>query len=166
MLKFIENEILRFSNEIKVDTNELSSTLLFVAIKGKRFIAGHIGDGVIGVINKDGSTKVLSHPQNGEAANQTYFTTTFFKKERLRLYKGNIKNIDGFILFSDGVEDSLYHKQTKTLATSVFSMCSWLKTYNSFDVSMALYKNLNDIIRKKTIDDCSIALIVREEEDE
>ena len=62
-------------------------TLLFVSIKNNKYIAGHIGDGIIGIIDEKGDAIVLSEPENGEFANTTYFTTSENYKYHLRLYR-------------------------------------------------------------------------------
>jgi len=48
-----------------VDLKNLSSTLLFVAVKNEHYLAGSLGDGIIGVLRNDNNIDVLSHPDNG-----------------------------------------------------------------------------------------------------
>ena len=86
---------------------ELASTLLFVSIKNNKYIAGHIGDGIIGIIDEKGDAIVLSEPENGEFANTTYFTTSKNYKYHLRLYRGEIDNYNSFFLMSDGAAEGL-----------------------------------------------------------
>jgi len=66
VIKKIEEKLAKEATIRGIEIKELSSTLLFVAIKNDRFIAGHIGDGVIGVLNKYVKISVLSKPDNGE----------------------------------------------------------------------------------------------------
>ena len=65
---FIVTEIVNALNgvalSLDVSIKELAATLLFVAIKDKRMLIGHIGDGVI-CYQKDGALKVASKPTNG-----------------------------------------------------------------------------------------------------
>ena len=49
----------------KEPLDSMACTLLFAAYKDGRYIAGHIGDGIIAVTNGTGSF-VLSTPENGE----------------------------------------------------------------------------------------------------
>ena len=51
------------SDELNASLKDLSSTLLFVAVKGNKFLAGHIGDGLIGSFDESGS-QVFSPPEN------------------------------------------------------------------------------------------------------
>ncbi len=44
------NNLTDKSKELNCNIADLSSTLLFVAIKNGRYLAGHIGDGVIGIM--------------------------------------------------------------------------------------------------------------------
>jgi hypothetical protein len=161
ILKFIERELEKVAKNRGIDFNELSSTLLFVAIKGDNVIVGHIGDGVIGKLNKDNELSVLSYPETGEYANSTFFTTSKGYKRRLRLIRGKIKNIKGFILMSDGTEESLYNKQKKTLADINKNLIRWLDKYSENRVEDVLYSNLKNIISKRTYDDCSLGIMYK-----
>ena len=93
---------------------ELSSTLLFFAVKGDYYISGHIGDGIIIGLYSDNNTKrvkVLSEPENGEQSNITFFVTNSDAKEHLRMKAGHLENLNGVLLSSDGACDVLYKHQ-------------------------------------------------------
>ncbi|MNN86975.1 hypothetical protein D3C81_2044590 [compost metagenome] len=47
------------------DINDLACTLSFVAYSQGRYMAGHLGDGVIASIDSDGQLQTLSPPENG-----------------------------------------------------------------------------------------------------
>jgi serine/threonine protein phosphatase PrpC len=155
---YIENELKKMTND-DISFKDLSSTLLFVAIKNNQFIIGHIGDGVIGMLDNQNNIKTISKPENGEFSNSTFFTTSIKYPERLRILKGRIKNAVGFILMSDGAEESLYSKKEKNLSDINKTIINWLKNNSEKDVEKALYKNLEQIISKKTSDDCSIGIM-------
>ena len=155
----IEKELKSFSEEKKINIKELSSTLLFIVVKNNKFIIGHIGDGVIGGLMNDGSIRVLSEPENGEFHNSTYFTTSENNKNRLRIKKGTIKEIIGFILMSDGTSESLYDSNKKELSKANIDMINWLALGSENKVTEALSKNLSNLIIQKTLDDCSIAIM-------
>lgn len=155
----IEKELKTVATQNNLDFNSLSSTLLFVAIKNKKFIIGHIGDGVIGMLDNKNKISTISQPENGEFANSTFFTTSLKYKNRLRITKGTTKNCLGFILMSDGTEESLYDKKNKQLINTSGVIINWLKAHSEEDVENALYDNLKKEIAKKTLDDCSIGII-------
>ena len=73
--RHIHNRLLesvrRAASRHDCDVRALASTLLFVAHKGHRFLAGHIGDGLIAQIDEGGTPHTLSPPDNGEFANET-----------------------------------------------------------------------------------------------
>lgn len=142
-----------------IDIKELSSTLLFIVIKKDKFIVGHIGDGVIGVLDKNNNISVLSHPDNGEYLNSTFFTTTENYPNRLRIIRGNIVDSTGFILMSDGSGESLYNSRTKKLAPVNAEIINWLNAGSSEEVHIAIQSNLNEIIKQKTFDDCSLGIL-------
>ncbi len=122
-------------------------------------IQGKIGDGVIGMLDSGNNLKTISKPDNGEFSNSTFFTTSTKYKERLRILKGRLKSADGFILMSDGVEDSLYDKKKESLSDTNKIIINWLENNTEKEVEKALYSNLEQIISKQTSDDCSIGIM-------
>lgn len=147
------------ASELETNIDDLSSTLLFVSLKNDRYIAGHIGDGVIGYLFND-NINILSYPDNGEYANSTYFVTSSDARKYLRIYRGDLTGITGFILISDGVaEGGLYDKGNKKLTLGAKKVLEWLDNNLSSDVSSALHDNLEKIFKERTADDCSINLL-------
>lgn len=159
IIKNIEERLAVESKNRGINIKELSSTLLFVVIKNDKFIVGHIGDGVIGVLDKDNKISVLSHPDNGEYSNSTFFTTTDSYPDRLRVIKGSIVDSTGFILMSDGTDEFLYDSKTKKLAPVNAEIINWLDGRSSEEVKSALQWNLNNKIIPKTHDDCSLGIL-------
>ena len=95
------------------DYDDYLCTLEFVVVKGGRYIAGHCGDGVIGIlIDEIGEERIdtLSKPENGAAANLTFFINDKNSAPHLRFYCGSMAAVGGFILMSDGPEEALYNK--------------------------------------------------------
>lgn len=140
--------------------SDLSSTLLLVAVKKQHYLALHIGDGVIGCFERHGLT-VLSAPENGEFSNQTWFTTTLSKADSLRVYRGDVSSISGFILMSDGVEPSLYDMRKNRLPDAVINLLIQNQRLPSSKMSELLEQSMEISIVPRTTDDCSIALLSR-----
>lgn len=159
LLDYISATLNNLAKEQNIEVKDLSSTLLFVALKEDKFIIGHIGDGVIGVLDKDNKIHVLSHPENGEFSNSTYFTTSSNYPSRMRIKKGVMQNSIGFILMSDGTANSLYDIKNKRLAEINIDIINWLEKESSETVKLALTENLENIIKKKTLDDCSLGVM-------
>lgn len=152
-------ELNDFAQDNNCTIDDLASTLLFVAKKSSKVIWGHIGDGVIGVKTSD-RLQCLSEPENFEHANVTVFVTSPNASDHLRINK--TENIDdvGLVLMSDGSAESLYSKQKKELAPALNQMFGWLENYSEKEVSGALHENLENLIKTKTTDDCSISLML------
>ncbi len=159
LIDYIENELQKITTNNNITFKDLSSTLLFIAIKNNKFIIGHIGDGVIGMLDNKDNLKTISKPDNGEFSNSTFFTTSIKYKERLRILKGTLKSSVGFILMSDGAEESLYNKKEESLSDTNKIIINWLKNNNETDVEKALFSNLEQVISKQTSDDCSIGIM-------
>ncbi len=145
------------------DLKDLSSTLLFVAIKDERCLIGHLGDGAIGALYGD-KLKVISNPDNGEYANQTFFITTKNAHKALRLFKeDNIKekDIKAFVLMSDGSTEGLYSKKDKkfvdALQTHIIEITKQDKEKKQKDIEELIQK----VRETKSFDDCSIAILAK-----
>ena len=101
-----------FMEQYKLDTLErLSCTLLFCAVKDRRVIAGHIGDGLIACVSENG-VRPLTMPQNGANASSTYFVTAPHAADYLRIIKTTTDDIHGIALMTDGVQDSVYDENS------------------------------------------------------
>jgi serine/threonine protein phosphatase PrpC len=145
------------ASKLHCDKSELSSTLLFAAIKGNRFIIGHIGDGVI-CGEKDNALVLLSAPENGEFANTTYFVTSNNYKHHFRIYRGDVSEFSSFYLMSDGASESLFHKKTQKISPVLSSFSQWMESHPIAEVNEALSENIKEYFSKHTTDDCSIII--------
>lgn len=99
-------------NEMEEVTSmeQLSCTLLFCAVKDRRVLAGHIGDGLMVRISSDGICP-LTMPQN-DPAGHTYFVTANHAADYLRIVKTTTDNLHAVCLMSDGVQDSVYDENS------------------------------------------------------
>ena len=140
--------------------DELASTLLFVAHKGNKFLAGHIGDGVIVKVDETGHPSTLSLPENGEYANTTVFVTDEKASSHFRIYYGETSpNFLGFLIMSDGCAESLYEKKLDRPAAAITKLLVWNKEVSRRKIKSILAANLNGAFSKKSTDDCSLALM-------
>lgn len=144
----------------------LASTALVVAIKRNRYIAAHLGDGLIGMRGTDSHgyfLRTLSCPDNGEYSNETTFTISSDAINRIRVYRGLIRDgascVTGFILMSDGPEVALYRKQDKCLAPACSKLLDAASQVSKRETNRLLHESLDLISSTKTFDDCSIALM-------
>lgn len=149
------------ADELECTSKDLASTMLAVAVNSDRFIIVHIGDGVVGYLD-DSELKIASSPSNGEHANETYFVTSKDAINTMKLFKGNIKNIAGFILMSDGTEQSLYNKKNNSLNQVVIKLMQRNILLDKNVMCKQLESTFKNIINTRTYDDCSVALLCRE----
>ena len=146
---------------LECDIEDLASTLLLAAIKEERCILMHLGDGVIGCL-KGGEMRVASHPDNGEFINSTEFVTSPSAISSLRIRKGESGDIAGFVLMSDGAEESLYDRHGKVLAPAVRRILDFAAVLSHEKMEAELLDSFEGVIRQRTMDDCSLVLIVRD----
>lgn len=152
---------------VSCEVRDLASTLLLVAVKDDRFVALHLGDGVLGaeVVLSSGrkAARPLGRPDNGEFANETTFITSRSAAGALRIYRGRLettaRTISGFILMSDGPEASLYKKRARSLAPACSKLLEACRSMPSEVMQEQLEATLRDVIVPRTHDDCSLVLL-------
>jgi serine/threonine protein phosphatase PrpC len=142
---------------------DFGCTLQFAAVKDGRYIAGHVGDGVIAALYQQGierRVEVLSHPENGDGPNITYFVTDHDAKDHLRLTHGECRQLEGILMMSDGPEEVLYsaggmHRNTLKLFDNFAGV-------GSAEYTAALEKFLKGSIAKHSFDDLSLNVLYLE----
>ncbi len=157
IIHFIRTRLGRKAKALNTNKSELSSTLLFLALKGDKYLLGHLGDGVICGEDK-GKLVLLSAPQNGEFANTTYFVTTKNYQDHFKISYGNVSELTSFFLMSDGAAEALYHKKKHIFSRALKTFAAWLDSYPSDEVSAAIESNMESLFPKHTSDDCSIII--------
>lgn len=148
-----------------VEPSDLASTFLCVAVSGDRFLGAHIGDGVIGYL-KNGELKVISAPDNNEFANQTTFVTSGRAAESMRLFRGSLEGVAGFVLMSDGTGESLFNARTGQLAGACEKLIAAVGAapaeLSKTSKHRKRWRRLMDLkIRSSTRDDCAIGILAR-----
>ncbi|MBE6691281.1 MAG: protein phosphatase 2C domain-containing protein [Ruminococcaceae bacterium] len=143
---------------------DFGCTLQFAAVKDGRYIAGHVGDGVIAAIYQRGlrrTVEVLSHPENAGAPNVTFFVTDHDAEAHLRLSHGECRQLEGILMMSDGPEEVLYsgaggmHQNTQKLFDNFVGV-------RRAEYTAALQKFLTGNIAKHSFDDLSLNLLYLE----
>lgn len=154
------------AGRLNVKVEDLAATFLAVGVSEEHFFIVHVGDGVIGLV-RNGESKVASGPDNSEFANQTTFLTSEGAASTMRLLRGTIDGVAGFILMSDGTAHSLYNTRTRELAPACLKLVATLasaptaRTKNP-EYKKQLRKLIDTKIRHATKDDCSIGILARE----
>ena len=144
---------------------DLASTLLCLGIYQNRLFIIHVGDGVI-IYRKNGELLPLSEPDNGEYANQTTFVTSSSAFEHLRFKRAEIpEEADAFFIMSDGSSASLYDERKKRPSNALNLFADTSKQYSREVIHEELTAFFEESIRKHTLDDCSLCMMVRTEKE-
>ena len=159
ILSHLHDKLAERAEQLACSLDDLASTLLFVAVSKEHYLLGHLGDGVIGCL-KGEDLLVASHPENGEFANETVFVTSSAALQSLRLMKGRLAEIQGFVLMSDGTEAGLYDKRKKELAPVLKKVMGLMSVLPVEEMQRSLQESMEEVIRQKTQDDCSLILCV------
>lgn len=123
--------------------NKSGGAMLFAAVKGDRYLAGHMGGGLIARLDED--CTVLSKPGD---------------RDDLRIYRGEVKETFGFMLMSEGACRSLYESSTGNLSPACGTFFQWLKEHDEETVSEALEDNINKYFKKAVKGDISVGIMV------
>ena len=158
LLSTLLEELEKVSVNSNCNLKDLASTLLAVAVKENDFIALHIGDGVIGMLDGENLT-VLSKPDNGEFSNETTFVTSIDAISHLRLYKGDIDEVSAFVLMSDGASSGFYNRRSQLLVPILKKIIETVNLLPTEDVERELTENLKETLCKITTDDCSLVIL-------
>ena len=100
--------------------DRLSCTLLFVAVKDRRMMIGHIGDGLIVRVSPSGVSPI-SMPQNDKDG-KTYFVTAAHADNYMRLLKTTVDDVHAIALMTDGVQGSVYNEDAGLVKPVVAKM--------------------------------------------
>jgi len=100
---------------------QLSCTLMFCAVKDRRMLIGHLGDGLIVRVSSSGVSPVTM-PQN-EKDGSTYFITAGHAPDYLRLVKTTVDDCHAIALMTDGVQDSVYDEASGLVKPVVAKLC-------------------------------------------
>lgn len=161
----ILNTALTAINEL-VTTNggeakDYACTIVALLVTNEKALTVHLGDGVIAMV-EDGSGKVLSSPDNGEFANETFFVTSPRALDKIRVNIVPIsENIKSFALMTDGASASLYDKRKNIVSSVVEQMASWLDDAPAEEVNLGMHSAIQDALIPKTDDDCTVAVVRR-----
>lgn len=159
----ISESLQQIAEQQDCQLKDLASTLLAVAVKDERYIILHLGDGVIGYC-KEGVLKVASAPNNGEFANTTVFTTSSDACSQMKVFRGPLNGINGFVLMSDGPEACLYDKKNNELANGLLQILEDASGEDLKEVTEGIEEAMDTVITKHTLDDCSLAFMVKRQE--
>ena len=152
--------------KLNIPVEELSSTMLFFAIKDNYYIMGHLGDGVIaGLYNENNAyrVKVVSEPENGERNNITFFVTDTDASAHLRLKAGRVDNLRGILLTSDGAGGVLFNGTQ--VDDNVYNLFSYFQNRTHAEYAQIVSKYLREIISNYSTDDLSINILALEDSD-
>ena len=160
IVKRIHKSLKRHVTDASIELGDLAATLLFVATDGKNYLCGQIGDGRIARFsNNINESSLVFHPHKGEFINETIFVTHPNAAHHMKIEMGSISEIGGFALMSDGAEESLFNRAENKFATGLAKMMSWFDSNSERMVQKALNENLYVVMRNKTMDDLSLAMM-------
>lgn len=150
---------------MEIPVSQCSCTLLAVALScDGRWLALHVGDGII--FSDSANQGVLSYPENGKYANETFFVNDKDLSKHLRIYSGREEGKISFMIISDGCGNALFERGKGKPAEAVELMYSWLYNNPPQYVERAIERALREEICHFSEDDLSIGIILKNNKDD
>lgn len=160
VLQNLNEKLGRKAQELGCETDDLASTLMFFFSNGEQFIAGNLGDGLIGYKDEKDNFHVLLDQERGKYANVSYFVTSNNSSSHLRIVRGIFCTSHVYFLMTDGSVDCLYNRRTQVFAKAMHVYCGFMNKYDFRLINSALETSMYRLFPHKTTDDCALALIV------
>lgn len=164
LLATLINRLEETAGRLECELRDLASTFLAAVVTKEKYLVAHVGDGVVGA-EDGGRLVVLSGPDNGEFANETVFVTSPRAADSMRVVRGDMSSVGGFILMSDGTAESLHNQRTDSLAKACSTLVQIVADGHGSGKNPEFKKQLrrimNTVIRERTDDDCSVAILAR-----
>ena len=88
-----------------IDSRDYCATLLFCVCEEERICIGHIGDGNILCLDKNGEIVYHSKEENGEDSSRTFFTVSQNFDEHFYYDVIPAENVECIVMFSDGPQN-------------------------------------------------------------
>lgn len=112
----------RNARHFSEDASDFSATLLFAVSDGRDILLGHIGDGNILCVDKEGKTAFYSQEENAGSSDRTYFTVSSDAKAHLRLTLVPAHKVRNIILYSDGPQKMLWYRGDKDIEKAALEL--------------------------------------------
>ena len=139
---------------------DFATTLLFFATDGRRYVAGNLGDGLVGSIGSDGSSETISGQERGPYSNYSFFLTDDDCMEHFRITSGDYDPGRVYFLMTDGSCDCLCLPREGTFARALHEFARWTREYPVHAVREAVLQNMHRLFPLRTNDDCALALMM------
>jgi hypothetical protein len=160
MLDNIRDKLKEKASESNCSLDELACTLCFFVTDGRHFIAGNLGDGLIGRMNPRGEGRVVLWPERGRYANQSFFVTGEDCYRHFHLIHGLYEPDCVYFMMTDGSCDCLFDRENESFAPALRTFCDWIRRFPHQAVSNSLKDAMYQLFPAKTGDDCALALVV------
>lgn len=107
LIAALQKRLKKYAGEREIPYDSLAATAVVLAVKDSRYLIVHIGDGCVFRADVQGNMELLSAPENGRYACETFFVTDADADRHLRIRTGQTEDTISFFLMTDGMADVL-----------------------------------------------------------
>lgn len=99
----IDDIIDKYAIKYNLPRKEFASTIMIICIdeRSNEYCGIHLGDGIL--MKKENDWKIISYPENGLYANQTFLTTSSDMDKKIRFFSNSMENVSQFVMMTDGM---------------------------------------------------------------
>ena len=161
-VKRSRSEISQYAKKEGKDSRDFATTLLAAVINEKTLATIHIGDGAIIIKGSTGEYRVVSEPQGGEYANETYFITSQnFPKAKITITSN--PDVAAIFLITDGIQPLAVIDQNDQAHPGFFDpiLNTVLSDNNPKQTAVRINEFISsERVRQRIIDDVTLVVAV------
>jgi len=155
----LDAALVDYANEESVNPESLSSTLLFIGIKGGTVLFGRLGGGII-LGTRNGQTEFVSLSETDRYVEEDHLTMREGWGEHLKIYSRDATSLDAVILMSETAGQSLYFAE-EDVDPPALKLADWYHNIRSSKMEQVIKHNLAETISEQTSDDAALAIAQR-----
>lgn len=103
LVEGIDAIIDKYTLKYNLPRKEFASTIMMICIdeKSNEYCGIHLGDGIL--MEKENNWRIISYPENGLYANQTFLTTSSDMDKKIRFFSNSMEHVSKFVMMTDGM---------------------------------------------------------------
>lgn len=155
ILQYVLRALNKQSAVMGTSVEDLTSTLLLVAIKENKFFSCYLGDGVVGYFVESEMEILFS----SNVAINDVFVTSFDAINEMQLKRGQLNNIKGFALMANDTYFTFQERQLGDFSNYLAEVIYYNNKNKDFNLTDNIRKTFEEFIINDTQINCAMAIL-------
>ncbi len=155
ILQYILRALNKQSSVMGTSVNDLTSTLLLVAVKENKFFSCYLGDGVVGYYVENEMEILFS----SNAAINDIFVTSYDAINEMQVKRGQLNNIKGFVLMANDTYFTFVDRSQGNFNNYLGEVIYYNNKNKDFNLGDNIRKSFEEFIVNDTQMNCAIAIL-------